>query len=242
VGDDVALAYLHPNSVGHNFHSSLLKLVLWDSQKDQRLAQYLTMRSGSGGIVEARNNVVRQFLDDVEESVEWLFWLDADMGFAPDVLDRLLAEADATDRPMVGALCFAWKELEPDGFGGFHCAARPTIYHWIDQDDGHRRFVGLAEYPPNQLVPTAATGSACVLVHRSVIEAVDALDGEAYDRLRGTDGARLGEDISFCVKVAACGFPIHVHTGIQTNHLKELWVSEANLFAERIVARTASSA
>lgn len=243
MGDDVALAYLHPNQVGHNFHSSLLKLVLWDSQRDRRLAQYLTMRSGSGGIVEARNKVVRQFLDDVESDVEWLFWLDADMGFAPNTLDALLAYADPVERPIVGGLCFAWKELEQDGLGGFHCAARPTLYHWVEQDDGHKRFVGLADYPRNELLPVAGTGSACILIHRSALEKVDAMpNGAPYDRIKGSDGSLLGEDISFCVRATACDLPIHVHTGIHTNHLKELWVTESNLDAERIVMQAVAGA
>ena len=60
--NDVVLAYLHPNQVGHNFHQSLLRMVMFDMANGQRLGQYLTMRAGSGGIVEARNDVYQQLV------------------------------------------------------------------------------------------------------------------------------------------------------------------------------------
>jgi hypothetical protein len=72
-------------------------------------------------------------------------------------------------------------------------------------------------------------------VHRSVIEKVAESaeeHGRWFDRLKGSDGSRLGEDISFCVRAASAGFPIHVHTGVVTNHLKELWVQDS-VFAEQ---------
>jgi hypothetical protein len=41
----------------------------------------------------------------------------------------------------------------------------------------------------------------------------------------------LSEDITFCLRAQACGFPIYVHTGIKTGHLKQFEVDEG-LFAE----------
>ena len=236
---DVVLAYLHPNQVGHNFHQSLLRMVMWDSQHDRRLGQYLTMRSGSGGIVEARNDVYRQFLE-LDSTSEWCLWIDADMGFDCDALDQLLAVADPVERPIVGGLCFAWKEVQPDGLGGYHCVARPTIFDWVEHPDGHKRFTGVHDYPRNEVVQCAGTGTAFLLVHRSVIEAVAATaddQGAWFDRLKGSDGSRLGEDISFCVRAASCGFPIHVHTGVVTNHLKELWVDDAVYAQQQTLGR-----
>jgi len=238
---DVALAYLHPNNVGHNFHQSLMQLVMRDFQIDGRLGQYLSIRSGSGGIVEGRNSLAEQFLE-LDANVEWLFMVDADMGFEPDALDRLLAAADPTERPVVGGLCFAWKELQPDGLGGYHCVARPTIFDWVEHEDGVKRFTGVVNYERDAMVQCAATGTAFILMHRTVIEAIcEASGGRPYDRLRGTDGSLLGEDISACVRIVAKGFPIYVHTGIVTNHLKELWVGESIYDQERIIVQAVSA-
>ena len=53
---------------------------------------YMGVRYGTGGIVEARNTVARRFLS--RDRADWLFWIDTDMGFAPDTIDRLIANAD----------------------------------------------------------------------------------------------------------------------------------------------------
>jgi hypothetical protein len=232
---DVAVAYLHPNQVGHNFHQSMLQMVMWDFQNHQRLGQYLTMRAGSGGIVEARNQLAEQFLQ-LDDQIEWLFWIDADMGFPADGLQRLLEVADPVERPVVGGLCFAWKEIEPDGLNGYHCVARPTLFDWVEHSDGVKRFTGVVDYPRDQVVQCAATGTAFLLMHRSAVAAISE-DQRPFDRLRGTDGSLLGEDISACVRLTAAGIPIHVHTGVHTNHLKEAWISEAVYDQERIITQ-----
>lgn len=213
--NDVALAYCHPNEVAANFHHSLLDLWAWDASHDCRLASRLALRTTGPGLVEGRNQVAAGFLDS---GLDWLFWLDADMGFRPDTLDRLLATAAEHDLPVVGALCFAWKEVEYDGMGGYRCEPRPTL---MDFADGH--FIGRAQYEPGSVVQVAGTGSACILVHRSAVEAA----GERpYDRLRLPDGVLAGEDVSFCMRLGAAGIPIWVDTGVMTNHQKQIWVSQ----------------
>ena len=58
----------------------------------------------AAGLVDSRNTVVAAFLDGTDD--DWFWWLDDDMGFAPDTLDRLRLAADPVERPIVGALCF----------------------------------------------------------------------------------------------------------------------------------------
>jgi hypothetical protein len=33
-------------------------------------------------------------------------------------------------------------------------------------------------------------------------------------------GERCGEDVTFCLRAARCGFPIYVHTGVPVGHQK----------------------
>jgi hypothetical protein len=215
---DVVVAYAHPNDVQANFFESFVEMMVWDLSHNQRLSHRIGMRTSSGGLVEARNQVASEFL---KSDAEWLFWIDTDMGFAPDTLDQLLAVAHKDDRPIVGALCFAWKETRTDGLFGFRCVSRPTILNWVEHD-GVQTFMGVLEVPDNEVVKCAATGMACIVIHRSAFEAIG--DRDWYNRIKGTDGSMLGEDISFCVRAGARGIPVHVHTGIPTNHQKTLWV------------------
>jgi GT2 family glycosyltransferase len=229
---DTLLAYLHPNEITATFHESLVALLGYDAQRGRHIGPYAKVRCASGGIPEGRNQIAAQLLTEPPE-IEWLFMVDADMGFAPDTLDRLMAYADPDERPIVGGLCFAQRESQRDGMHGFRCEARPTIYDWIEHPDGHRRFTGRAHFPVNTLTPCAATGAACILIHRSVFERIHAEGGpQWFDRLRGSDGSLLGEDISFCVRAGAVGAPIHVHTGIRTTHFKNLWLGEPDFWQQ----------
>lgn len=207
-----------------------MDLLAWDITHDRRLGPWAKVRCATGGIPEGRNQLAAGLL---AEDVEWMFMVDADMGFRPDVLDRLHSIADPVERPIVGGLCFAQRETTPDGLNGYRCLARPTIYDWVEHPDGHKRMTGRADYPVNTLTKAAATGAACLLIHRTVFERIQAEYGDTwFDRTRGTDGSLLGEDISFFIRCGALEIPLHIHTGIRTNHHKELWVGEADFWQQ----------
>jgi hypothetical protein len=227
----VTLAYVHQNVEAHSFGDSLVNLLVQDMATEQRIMRggYIGIRGGTDGLPEARNLAVRRFLEG--KDAEWLFWVDTDMGFAPDALERLLAVADPNDAPIVGALCFAQKETDRDGMSGYRCHPRVTIMDWVETPEGST-FMGRHRWPVGSVVRCSGTGSACIVIHRTVLEEVQAKFGTWYDRQRTGDGRLAGEDLSFCMRAAACGFPVHVHTGVRTSHLKNLWLSEADYWAD----------
>lgn len=225
----VTLAYLHHAEVATSFHSSILALLEHDAATGRHLIhddRRLTARCRTADeLPEARNRIVRLFL---RGDADWLLWVDTDMGWEGDVLERLLAAADPTERPIVGGLCFASREHTPDLMGGYRTRPQPTIYDRVDLGDGHPRYVPRSAYPPDTLLPCAGTGSACILIHRSVLERVGA---GWYDRISGP-GYPIGEDLSFCARAADAGYPIHVHTGIRTSHHKPRWVGETDFWEQ----------
>lgn len=224
----VCLAYVHPNEVAHSWHLSMMDLLMYDAAHAQRIVRggFLAMRCGTGGLITARNDVAASFL---QRDAEWLFWIDTDMGFAADTVDRLIAAADRAERPIVGGLCFAQHEYATDGLGGFRTRPRPTLYRWAKTGE-QAGFAAWEDYPRDELVEVAATGSACLLIHRDVLVKVAEQYGPAwYARMQNPDtGQLLSEDLSFCAKAVACGFPIHVDTRVKTSHLKPIWLSEAD--------------
>ncbi|MGW5259685.1 hypothetical protein ACWEQG_01840 [Microbispora sp. NPDC004025] len=221
------LAYVHAEEVAHSWHLSVVGMLGYDMAHQQRLLRggFLAMRCGTGGIVEARNQTVRRFLDG---DAEWLFWLDTDMGVGEDVLDRLIASADPVERPIIGALCFAQQEYAPDGMGGYRTRACPTLYRWLEAGDGRQGFTAWRDYPRDELVEVAATGSACLVIHRSVLVVVGERYGPNwYGRMTNpSTGQLLSEDLSFCARAVQCGYPIHVDTRVKTSHLKPVWLAE----------------
>lgn len=236
----VTVAYVHNadgKNMAHSWHHSMTQLIGWDLAHEGRILRggYIAMKHGTDGMADARNKAVRLFLKD--GLADWLFWVDTDMGFAADTVDRLLAAADPAERPIVGGLAFTWREDSQDGMGGWRTSPAPTIFDWRVLDDGQMGFVVRFNYPPDTLIPCAGTGSACILIHRSVFEKVAAEYGEHwYDRIPNTTtGQLVSEDLSFCLRAGALKVPVHVDSGVKTTHQKTIWVGEDDYMAARLL-------
>lgn len=220
---DVLVAWVHSEWVAYSWFASIFGVVM----SSDRVGPYVAMKYGTDGLVAARNKVAAQF---VESGAEWLWWVDTDMGFTPDTLDRLLAAADPVERPLVGALCFANRETEPDGMGWYRTRPSPTLFQWVRRADGKEGFTPILDYPRDALVEVAGTGSACLVIHRSVFEAVREKFGPTWyvRQVNPSTGELVGEDLSFCARVAACGLPMFVDTSVKTSHLKSNAVQESD--------------
>lgn len=235
----VLVAYVHPGTeIQHSFATCLMALANYDAAHHQRLFHAdgpLQMRCGTGGLVQARNAIVKHWLDETDE--QWLWMVDTDMGFPADVVDRLLEAADPVERPVVGALCFGLRQAGPDGLGGFKTHPFPTIFQWATDPGGMTGMWALREYPRDTVMRCAGTGAACLLVHRGAAEKLRATYGDAwFDPARYPDGRILSEDLSFCYRLGAQDIPLYVHTGVRTSHAKTVWLSEEDYMAYLAVA------
>jgi glycosyltransferase involved in cell wall biosynthesis len=232
----VVVAYVHNKDVTYSWHHSMIELIGHDLGNAQRVMRggYISMKcASSDGLVESRNRAVKAFL--AEKQADWLWWVDTDMGFTPDTIDRLLASADPETAPIVGGLCFTQREEAADGMGGYRTRATPTVFDWLQVDGTEQQGFSVRwDYPHDQLVPCAGTGSACVLIHRSVFERIQEQFGEVwYDRIPNpTMGKIVGEDLSFCLRALTLGIPVHVDTSVKTSHQKVLWLAEPDYFGQ----------
>ena len=222
----VAVGWLHPGTVSQCFSASLLDLMFYDSAHNARIVSHshghIPKETGAGHLHAGRNEVARAFLDKSE--AEWLFFIDSDMGFAPDTVDRLVASADPETRPVVGGLAFAQKSAGPGPIGARRFRANPTLYRAAEVDN-RIGFVPMFDYPPDQLVEVQATGAACLLIHRTVLERVRSEYGDRWFSFievpKGEHGfTEFGEDMSFCLRLVAQDIPIWVDTGVKTTHDK----------------------
>lgn len=219
------LAYLHAGEVAESFHRSVVQLVQYDAAHNRRLVGMIPEQCGAGRIIEGRNDAVVGFL--TRTAAEWLVFIDSDMGFDPDMIDRLIDAADPHQRPFVGALAFGQR---PGGRGlasSSHSEQFPTIYRWVEGP----RSAGVApvlDYRRGAVVECDATGAACFVVHRNLLIAMaNEFPGPRswFDEHR-YKGSIFGEDITFCLRVKALEVPIFVHTGVQTSHRKATFLTE----------------
>lgn len=230
----VAAAYVHSDEVMYSWHHSMTQLLDHDLAHNVRIwtGGYVAIRCGTDGLAQARNTAVRDFLADAK--ADWLWWSDTDMGFAPDTVDRLLEAADPIERPVMGALCFANREVDNDGMGGRRALAAPVIMHWRHDGD-EVGFDTRWDYPRNTVVRCDGVGSACILIHRTVFERVAERYGpQWYTRAPNpSTGELIAEDLSFCARLMALGIPVHVHTGVPTTHAKRFWLAEEDYWRQR---------
>lgn len=238
VPDAVVLAYVCGNEVAYSWHRSFVQLERLDARLYQRLGEGLervhALRYGTGGLIDARNQAVYDFLTEYPDA-QWLFWLDTDMGFPAEALEMLLDAADPVERPIMGALCFSQQEIESDGMGGRRTQPTPVIYDWITVE-GQSGYAVRWDYPRDTVTQTHATGSACIVIHRSVLERIREKFGPVwYNRVPNPSTAQLfSEDLSFCVRAGALDIPVFVDTRVKTTHLKSTWVSEESYTRERV--------
>jgi hypothetical protein len=232
VSRDVLIGYLClEDNVSRSFNHCLASLITYDSVNGQRYAGLKDIVTGPLQLVESRNSLADE---TIKGGHEWLFMVDSDMGFPPTVLDDLLAVADASERPVVGALCFSQRNIRSDGCGGFDTYVSPTILQRGFDEGGNPAFVTVDHYPVAAVLKVAATGGACLLIHRSVFERVAEKFGTWFDRLPGGDGKLEGEDISFCDRLWQMGIPLCVHTGVRVTHHKPQWVGEMDFWTQKI--------
>ena len=206
--DGVFVGYLHPADVSAAFHKSMCELLLFDAVGPRRIV-------GGGGrycsanVSKGRNEIVESML---ASPADWLLMLDSDMVFEPTLIEDLLNEADPDTFPVVGGLCFGIA----DGL------LFPTLYG-LTKDGDRLRTVRYNDVPENAMFQVAATGAACLLVHRRVLEAVkERAFNAAFPWFQETElhGEPCGEDFTFCLRAGQCGFPVHVATSVLVGHHK----------------------
>lgn len=240
-GEKVSLAWVHLNDSATSFTESLLRMAAYDkahgnyllhnSGVDQRSALNPTWGRG-GQLDHARNAATAQFL---ASDAEWLMWIDTDMGWEPNALEKLLVVADAERSPIVGGLCFIETDYSHDHRGGLRSSLQPTLYDWVWMEPsggvpGCYKMLPRSSWPENSVTRVGATGAAFLLTHRSVYEKISAWCQEQgappsiwWQRIPGPDGELCGEDVSLCLRAHQVGIPVLVHTGVEVTHQKTVW-------------------
>ena len=217
----VELAYIHPGDVSAAFMSSVLRCRDYEMHRTGRLFGVRERRARSGSIAKARNEMTTVFMAG---DAEYLWMVDADMGFARTALQQALLIIDKDERPIIGGLCFAHRaEGYDEETNAEFFSHIPTVSVWRKNDEGKVvAFQTVAEYPRNAISRVDTTGAAFLLIHRSVLERMQAAYGnEWWTQIHHPDrNDMFGEDTSFFIRADELGIPLHIDTRIKTSHDK----------------------
>jgi len=206
--------------------------------------QYLRNVAGTMGVASARNEIVANFLN-LPHQPEWLFMVDTDMGFTADTLERLIQSAETNGAAVVGALCFAQKSDPRQPETNLHARRLrlvPTLYRFVETQD-EKGFLSIENYQRDSFQWVDATGAACLLMHRTALEAVGP-DPFRPLRVQGAnpDGSprEFSEDLSFCSRLADVDIPVAVDTSVKTTHAKGGIFLDEETYVAQLAVRKAS--
>lgn len=229
VPGSVVVGYCDAGQWSACFGLSYRDLLLHDAMGPARIIRpgglELRKLAGAMGVAPARNEIARLFLENTNG--EWLFFIDTDMGFSPDIVDRLVESASLNNAGIMGALCFAIKRRARTEGHGERFGIQPTLYQYLEVPE--RQEVGFApilSYARDQVVTVAGTGAAALLIHRDVLDTIRSQYGDVWfdpaihPTGNGGKPRHFSEDLSFCFRAQAAGFPIYVDTSIKTVHEK----------------------
>ena len=159
--------------------------------------------SCSSLIYDARNNMARRA---VKEGFDRVLWLDSDMSFEPDLMERLSARLDE-GKDFVSGIYFTRK-----------APVRPVLYKECGyyEKDGEVSPVAIwyDDYPRDSLFKVEATGFGGVMMTTALIEKVAGKFGLPFAPMLG-----FGEDLSFCGRVSQVGGEMWVDSTIKMGHV-----------------------
>lgn len=172
---------------------------------------------GGTSIVFNRNEIVRQFL---KTDCEWLWFVDTDETFDPDIVEKLIKSADPTDKPIISGLVMAYR---PE--------SKLPVTPACNLLDGDRP-VAPPFIPADNPWKVAGVGAGCLFVHRSVYEKIQADGPESHTpwfqnapwTRTNDDGTTqpdtMGEDYVFSLRAIHAGYDLYVDTDIRCGHRK----------------------
>lgn len=206
----VYIANINPGQVDAHFARCMFDLLAHDRQHWQRVHSVNLLTYGPF-LAVSRNAMVEDFL---KTDAEWMLFVDSDMAFPPDAIDRLFKWANAEKRPIVGGLCM-------DSYG------KPVIRKWLGSG-----LMGPAEFKPTdgECVRVDGLGAAFLLIHRSAflkMQEIAPPEGWVWFGEMCIGGrVMLGEDTGFCARADRAKLPIYVVRGVGIGHNKSRLIFE----------------
>lgn len=159
----------------------------------------LSMQMGSL-IYTSRNTLATRA---IQTEADYVLWLDSDMVFEPDLLERLMKTLTENDLDIVTGLYF--RRVQPYSPVLFKdlTLIRDTFFEWSEFKE-----------VPSDLFEVAGCGFGCVLMKTDAFFDVQSKFGNMFAPIGNT-----GEDLAFCWRARECGYKVWCDPSIICGHV-----------------------
>ena len=153
-------------------------------------------------IYDSRNRLAEYA---VRIDADYILWLDSDMTFPPDVLERMLKVIDEHDDiDILSGLYF--RRATP---------FTPVAFDVLETDEkGELHFTNMDEVPDG-LREVAGCGFGCVLMKTDCLFDIAGKEGPVWF----SPLANVGEDCAFCMRARKYGYKIYLDPSIEFGHM-----------------------
>lgn len=149
----------------------------------------------------ARNTLAKQALD---KGCDRILWIDSDMTFEPDLMERLSADLEAGYDVVTGLYFKRTFPLEPVIYSSIDTEKPEAVTYW--------------NYPKDSLFDVAGCGFGAVLMRTDAL--TDLSEPPFLPFLH------LSEDLSFCVRMGEKGRKIGCDSAVKCGHMGTIVFSE----------------
>lgn len=159
-------------------------------------------------VYNARNNLARQA---IKSEADWVLWLDSDMVFGPDLLQRMLKVCTENNIDFLTSICFRRKP-----------PYTPCLFDKLERTERGANYTALLSVPDGRF-KVGGCGFAGVLMSTDVLLSVASkFEGRMFEPING-----FGEDVAFCWRARQCGYDIWCDSDIELGHVGNFVVTRS---------------
>lgn len=157
-------------------------------------------------IYTSRNNLATKA---IQSEADFVLWLDSDMVFEPDLLERMFADMEEHDLDILTGLYF--RRVPPYS---------PVLFDRLEMQRGVCEWSNFKSIP-DELFEVGGCGFGCVLMKTDVFIDVQARHRAMFDPILKT-----GEDLAFCWRARDVGYKIMCDPSIVCGHIGNIVVND----------------
>ncbi len=156
-------------------------------------------------IYDARNQLAKRA---VEGGYDRILWIDSDMSFDSDLMEKLSADLDAGMEFVTGLYFTRREKSKPVIF------SKCGIYRSEDGSEIRPVFEWFENYPKDSVFEIEACGFGAVMMQTSLAKRVIEEFGQPFAPVYG-----FGEDMSFCMRLQELGVKMFCDSRIKLGHV-----------------------